>query len=77
MTLGEKCPTVYGIMASMLSKYITLPANDCGYCVTAEELIVNYFDHFFLRPIPPQFERMIQIGARPQLEYLMTIIGKQ
>ena len=43
----EQCPKVAELMASPLAKYITIAADDCGYSVTTEELIVKYVHPFF------------------------------
>ena len=77
MIVGEQFPTVDEIMASPLAKYIILATNYFGYGGTAEELIINYVHPLFLREKPPQVKRTIQIDVRPQLEYFLTIIGKQ
>ena len=42
MHLEEIIPTITELLDSQISNYITLAANDCGYSVTAKELIVNY-----------------------------------
>ena len=49
MAIGDQFPTVSGFMASPLSKYITLAANNFGYGGTVEELIVNYVHLLFLK----------------------------
>ena len=49
MSLVEQCPTVAELMASLLAKYITLAADDCGYGGTTEELIVDYIHPLFLK----------------------------
>jgi hypothetical protein len=41
LTLDKTVPTVADLLASLLAKYITLAANDCGYGGTAEELFVT------------------------------------
>ena len=48
----EQCPKVAELMASPLAKYITIAADDCGYSVTTEELIVKYV-HPFLKKSRP------------------------
>ena len=42
MVVGEQLPTVAEIMGSILTKYISIAANNCGYAGTAAELMVNY-----------------------------------
>jgi hypothetical protein len=42
LTLINGIPTVAELMDSLLAKYITLAANDCGYGGSAEVLIVSY-----------------------------------
>jgi hypothetical protein len=49
LTLDKTIPTVAGLLASPLAKYITLAANDCGYRDKAEELIVTYVHPLFLK----------------------------
>ena len=49
LTLDKTIPTVAGLLASPLAKYITLAANDCGYSGKAEELIVTYVHPLFLK----------------------------
>ena len=77
MTVGEQCPAVDELMDNPFDKYITITTNYCGYSGLVEELIVNYVHPFFLRVSQPQVETKIQIGVRPQLEYLLKVIGKQ
>ena len=49
LSMTDGIPTVADLMDSPLAQYITLAANDCGYSGTAEELIVNYVHHLFLK----------------------------
>jgi len=49
LTMIDGIPTVADLMDSPLEKYITLASNDCGYCGTAEELIVSYIHPLFLK----------------------------
>ena len=49
MHLEESIPTITELLDIPISNYITLAANDCGYSVTAEEIIVNYFHPLFLK----------------------------
>ena len=49
LTLDKTIPTVADILASPLTKFITLAANDCGYSGTAKELIVSYVHPLFLK----------------------------
>jgi len=49
LTLDKTIPTVAGLLASPLAKYITLAANDCGYRDKAKELIVTYVHPLFLK----------------------------
>ena len=49
MMVVEQHPTVAGLMASQLAKYITIASNTCGYGGTTEELILNYVHLLFLK----------------------------
>ncbi len=49
LTLDKTIPTVADLLASPLTKYITLAANDCGYGGKAKELIVTYVNPLFLK----------------------------
>ena len=49
LTLDKTIPTIADLLARALAKYITLAANDCGYSVTAQELIVLYVHPLFLK----------------------------
>jgi hypothetical protein len=49
MSIKDSLPSISDLTNSPLSKYITLAATDCGYDGTAEELIVSYVHHLFLR----------------------------
>jgi hypothetical protein len=49
LTLNKTISTVAGLLASPLTKYITLAANDCGYIGNAKELIVTNVHPFFLK----------------------------
>ena len=49
MSIEDSLPSISDLIDSLLSKYIILAANDCGYDGTAEELIVSYVHHLFLR----------------------------
>ena len=49
VTVEEQCPTVAELLASPISKYITLAKNNCGYSGTAEYLIFNYVRPLFLK----------------------------
>ena len=49
MAVREQHPIVADIMASPLSKYITLSSNDCVYGGTAEGFIINYVHLLFLK----------------------------
>ena len=49
LTLNKTIPTIADLLARSLAKYITLAANDCGYSVTAQELIVLYVHPLFLK----------------------------
>ena len=48
----EQCPTLAELVDITLDNYITIAANNCGYNVTAEDLIVNYVHSFFLKAKP-------------------------
>ncbi len=49
LALDKTIPAVADLLASLLARYITLAANDCGYSGTAEELIVSYVPPLFLK----------------------------
>jgi hypothetical protein len=49
LMLDKTIPTVADLLASLLARYITLAANDCGYSGTAEKLIVSYVHPLFLK----------------------------
>jgi hypothetical protein len=49
MSIEDSLPSISDLINSLLSKYITLAANDCGYDGTVEELIVSYVHPLFLR----------------------------
>ncbi len=49
MLIEDSIPSIFDLIKSPLSKYITLAAIDCGYDGTAEELIVHYGHPLFLR----------------------------
>jgi hypothetical protein len=49
LTMTDGIPTMADLMDSLLAKYITLAANDCGYGGTVEELIVSYVHPLFLK----------------------------
>ena len=45
----KQCPTVAEILASPISKFITISEHNFGYGGTAEYLVVNYFHPLFLK----------------------------
>ena len=49
MELKDDLPTVEELLASPLSRFITLAANSCGYAGTTQELIVNWVHPLFLK----------------------------
>ena len=49
MIVGDQRPIVAELMASLLTKYISLATNDCGYTGMAAELMVNYVQPLFLK----------------------------
>ena len=49
MELKDDVPTVEELLASPLSRFITLAANSCGYAGTTQELIVNWVHPLFLK----------------------------
>ncbi len=77
LTLDKTISTVADLMASLLAKYITPAANDCGYSGTAQELIVSYVHPLFLKAHQPQAKLIIPVGVKPQEESLLMNIGKQ
>ena len=51
MHLDNSIPTITELLDSPISMFITLAANDCGYSVTSEYLIVNHVHPLFLKDI--------------------------
>jgi hypothetical protein len=49
MSIEDSLPSISDLIISLLSKYITLAANDCRYDGTAEELIVCQVHPLFLQ----------------------------
>jgi hypothetical protein len=49
MELRQDVPTVEELLESLLSCFISLAANSCGYNETAQELIVNWVHLLFLK----------------------------
>jgi hypothetical protein len=49
MSIEDSLPSISDLINSLLSKYITLAANDCRYDGTAEDLIVSYVHPLFLQ----------------------------
>ena len=49
MAVREQHPIVADIMASPLSKYITIASNNCRYGGMTEELIIKYVHPLFLK----------------------------
>ena len=50
MHLADSIPIISELLDSPISNFITLAANDCGYLVTTEDLIVNYVHPLSLKP---------------------------
>ena len=48
-SMSDEVPTIEALMASPLSKFIHLAANECGYNGTRLELICNWVHPFFLK----------------------------
>ena len=49
MHLNNSIPTIKELLDSQISKFITLPANKCGYSGTSEDTIVNHVHPLFLK----------------------------
>ncbi len=76
LSMTDGIPTVAELMDSPPAKYITLAANDCGYSVTAEELIVTYIHPLFLKVLLLQVGWIILVGRKPLEASLLMSIGK-
>ena len=49
MYLADSIPNIEELLDSPISNFITLAANNCGFDVTTEDLIVNYLHPLFLK----------------------------
>ena len=49
MHLADSIPIITELLDSPISKLITLAANDCGYEITTQDLIVNYVHPLFIK----------------------------
>ena len=47
--LDDSIPIIKELSNSQISKFITLPANNCGYSGTSEDTIVNHVHPLFLK----------------------------
>ncbi len=70
-------PTIEELLASPLSKFITIVANNCIYSGSFTEIFVTAVHPFFLKINQKQAKRIIPIGINPWINHLHMNTGKQ